>query len=122
MFGRCHDIAANERIDLDWHGEAAQTSLAYLSPMTATAVISNIIPVTAKLRRSQGFMSSTTDLISRALTSAPSRSRNAAIPLARNGARFWATGRSANRNGPGMRAARRRPGLARSERRHLVRH
>jgi hypothetical protein len=22
MFGRCHDIAANARIDLDWHGEA----------------------------------------------------------------------------------------------------
>ena len=51
-----------------------------------------------------------------------SRFRNAAIPLVRNGARFCATGRSANRNGPGMRAARRRSGSARSERRYLLHH
>jgi hypothetical protein len=31
------DIAANERIDLDWHGEAAQTSLALLWFCDATA-------------------------------------------------------------------------------------
>ena len=26
MFGRCHDIAANARVGLDLHGEAAQTN------------------------------------------------------------------------------------------------
>src|SRR3974390_2363765 len=30
MFGRCHDIAASERTELDLRGEAAQTSLAPL--------------------------------------------------------------------------------------------
>ena len=34
MFGRCHDIAASERTELDLRGEATQTSLAPLWLMT----------------------------------------------------------------------------------------
>src|SRR6267143_1707240 len=37
MFGRCHDIAASERAELDLHGEADQTNLAPLWFGDATA-------------------------------------------------------------------------------------